>query len=115
MYYVGEFKNGWHHGYGTLKYDTPCVDFKYTGQFVDGDVHGFGKLTNKMDGLSYVGDFRHGLKDGYGIEIDTINSRTYYGNWKNNQKHGKGFEDMNNLGTYEGVFVDGYRNGLGIF
>ena len=47
--------------------------------------------------------------------INTISPQIYCGNWKNNVKHGKGVEDMKDLGTYQGVFVNGYRNGLGIY
>ena len=55
--YVGEFRNGKFHGFGTY---TGSDGYKYVGGFKDGLEHGQGTYSYS-DGFQYVGEFKGGL------------------------------------------------------
>ena len=59
--YVGEFKDGKHHGQGTFTYAYG----EYVGEWKGGQFHGQGILT-WPDGSKYVGEFKDGKHHGQG-------------------------------------------------
>ncbi len=52
--YVGEFKDGEHHGQGTFTYANGD---KYVGEWKDSKWHGQGTMTYS-DGATYVGEWK---------------------------------------------------------
>ena len=90
--YVGEWKKGKQHGYGTLTYKDSkgSPDGGYVGEWKNGKFHGHGTLTNKEDYGSYVGEFKNGLSDGQGTQIFEWKSRLYKGGFKDGEWHGHG-------------------------
>lgn len=43
------------------------------------------------------------------------NGRVYEGIWENDFKHGKGYERFSNSSKYEGNFMNGKPEGVGIY
>jgi len=106
MYYIGQWKNGFKHGKGTLYYKKNSIlyqgDFEddkyngkgkiidndgsyYIGQFKDGLKKGLGKFYNKNNILIYDGNFENGMFNGLGKYIED-NEKFYIGQWSNNKK-----------------------------
>jgi len=106
MYYIGQWKNGFKHGKGTLYYKNNSILYQgefeddkyngegklidddgsyYIGQFKDGFKKGLGKFYNKNSILIYDGNFENGMFNGLGKYIED-NEKFYIGQWSNNKK-----------------------------
>ena len=96
--YVGDFKKGRFHGYGTYAY----AGRKYVGQYKDHKKHGQGTYKY-ANGDEYVGEWKKAKYDGQGTYA-YANGDKYVGAWKQGVKHGKGtFIDANGK-VEEGVW-----------
>jgi hypothetical protein len=84
--YEADLKGGKPNGQGELLLESPHIH--YIGQFKNGYRHGFGKIELK-NGVTYEGEFDYGLRHGFGKEI-LPNNYTYEGEWKNRAKVGQG-------------------------
>ncbi|GHU27589.1 hypothetical protein FACS1894152_4410 [Bacilli bacterium] len=91
--YVGRFKNGKLHGFGTEVHEgLHTGGMKYEGYWKDGKLEGKGVITSVYEWNSnyrYEGDFVNGEKEGKGVETDS-HGNVYDGEWKNGKKEGKG-------------------------
>jgi hypothetical protein len=105
--YSGEFKNGRHHGKGTLTFADGSV---YSGEFKNGRHHGKGTLTF-ADGSVYKGDFKYGVMHGEGV-YNAIDY-TFNGNWLYNKASGYGVYADKQGAVYIGEWQNGLRNGQG--
>jgi len=91
------------------------ADGEFEGTYVDKLAQGEGKMTiNKK--LKYQGSFSNGRKDGPGTEYTDTGSIAFKGNWSSGSK-GKGFnkETYPDGSSFEGLFLNGKRNGCGVF
>lgn len=107
--YVGNFKNGKHHGQGTI-YDWEGY-ILYEGGFVDGIQEGIGKKTEFAQEIVF-GD---GSITRYNIAVKSV----YEGGMKGGRFDGKGrfiaYTDFQTLKSiYTGDFVAGKRTGDGV-
>ncbi|ETV79393.1 hypothetical protein, variant [Aphanomyces astaci] len=136
--YRGEWCRGEFHGFGTLEYGNADV---YVGDFISGKRHGQGTLTT-AGGSSYSGEWKGDMQDGHGRSYSSVSGETKEGTWKchqpvegkhaewvilypNNDKFigttqsgrpwGQGICRYENGSVYTGAWVDGLREGLGIF
>ena len=66
--YVGEYKDGQYHGYGSISF--PSVEI-YEGDWKFGKRNGQGTNIWK-NGAKYVGGFSNGLRHGIGKQIFSI-------------------------------------------
>jgi len=82
--YVGDFKNGLKHGYGTLSFTSGLW---YQGEFESGMPHGKG--THKYQGITITGIIVRGNFNGLG-SIVYADGAQYIGNLKNNLPDGEG-------------------------
>jgi len=86
--FVGEWELGYASGHGTF---IDCLGNKYVGSFKMSMAHGRGTYTNTMGAI-------------------------YEGEWRYDMQHGKGCEKwMGSNSVFNGEFVDGLRNGTGIW
>lgn len=118
--YIGQWKDGYMHGQGTLTYKDGT---KYVGEWKDGKRHGQGKINWKInlkypDGSGYIreqysGAWRNDQRNGPG-NFFGYKSR-YYGMWKNNMKHGQGFYAYPDQSTYDGEWRNDKKHGVGIY
>lgn len=129
----GIFKNDTIEGEGIM-FDSTGKN-QYLGYFIKGELRGKikhyhnsriryigymnslkydieGVLFDSIGNIVYMGEFSNGLKSGKGKYWDN-NKIQYSGDWKNNLPNGKGIEYHSNS-FYEGDFVDGKKNGLGV-
>ncbi|CAJ1950104.1 unnamed protein product [Cylindrotheca closterium] len=110
------------------------TDREYTGTTLDGKPHGIGFMTYD-NGRLLGGHWLHGVFQGqgfaiyenddkcfgsflknkvHGIATYMTNSTKYVGQFHKKQRHGKGrFNDVQK-GTFDGDFVDGRFEGLGV-
>lgn len=132
--YEGSWKNGKADGSGTYK----GLELEYLGDWKDNKPHGHGLMYYKKYG-EYNGWFKNGGRDGYGDMTWSTGVWHYSGNWENDKVQGKGTfkcdngsiyygknwsgSKINGRGTlrysngdrYEGDFVNGKRDGNGIY
>ena len=110
--YDGEYFYGQRGGYG--KYFDAENKYYCLGEFKNGYLNGKGTVYNSDDGkVIYEGDFVDGKFEGYGKYIYD-NSNYYKGQFKNHLMHGKGIEYYSNGNIqYEGDFINGEREGNG--
>ena len=101
--YVGAYRNGEYHGYGTLTFDD---GEKYIGRFYNGKRNGY--WTNYFSsGEKYVGYWKNGKRNGKGTNY-WPNGNKYEGNFKNDKKDGKGIFTFKSGNVQEGI----WRNDL---
>ena len=84
--YVGEFRDGRPHGFGT--YTWPDGD-KYTGFWVAGKRHGLG-FHSRLNGFVYIGNFVDNMPHGEGSSVDA-RGNSYSGTWEAGFQNGEGF------------------------
>jgi len=106
--YVGQFKNGKRHGYGTYHFVSGD---SYEGEYAKGLRQGFGTYRFK-GGDSYVGYFENGKYDRWGTYFFK-NGDKYFGQYANGQRNGQGTLARADGERYEGEFKNGKRHGLG--
>ncbi len=80
---------------------------KYVGNLTKGSYSSSGTLFYK-NGHTYVGEFNGGTPSGKGKY--TYKGYEYVGEFQAGKAHGKGKLYQENIGTYEGQFVNGYLN-----
>lgn len=106
--YVGNFKDGYLHGKGTL---TTKKGISYTGDFFKNQAHGFGKKTFK-NGTTATGEFKNNRMDGNFI-IKYSNGASYKGGMKNDKYHGQGTLIAADGSKFVGQFING-KQGQGV-
>ena len=108
--YVGEWKDGEHHGQGTY---TFADGSKYVGEWKDGKRFGQGTYT-WPSGSKYVGEWKDGKKSGQGTKTWTDGSK-YVGEWKDGKKSGQGTNTYADGSKYVGEWKDGKQHGQGTY
>ncbi len=106
--YVGQFKNGKRHGYGSYQFANGD---RYEGEYEEGRREGFGSYQFKK-GDRYVGYFSNGKYHQRGAYFFP-NGDKYFGQYANGKRNGKGTLSKANGERYEGDFQEGKRHGLG--
>ena len=107
--YVGEYKDDNRHGQGTL---TPTNGDKYVGQYKDGKKYGYGTYTF-TSGEKYVGGFKGGKMNGQGT-YTWADGEKYVGEFKDDNRHGQGTNTWANGSQYVGEYKDDNRHGKGV-
>jgi hypothetical protein len=97
-----KYEGGWHndmrHGEGTMQYTSGNV---YKGMWFMGAPHGEGQMMWHSRNEVYVGEWQNGLQHGQGVHA-----------WFMEVQSGTSFQTLN---KYDGTWVEGKRNGLGVF
>ncbi|MCB0661157.1 MAG: caspase family protein [Saprospiraceae bacterium] len=106
--YVGQFKNGFIHGNGTLYFSTGHI---YVGEWAYQFREGTGKFTY-ANGDEYNGQFKKSKFDGRGT-MQYHNGDSYTGAWKNSLPNGVGTYTFSSGERYEGDFKNGQFDGQG--
>ena len=106
--YVGEWKDGEHHGQGTY---TFADGSKYVGEWKDGKRFGQGTYT-WPSGTKYVGEWKDGKRFGQGTYTWPSGSK-YVGEWKDGKKSGQGTKTWTDGSKYVGEWKDGKKSGQG--
>jgi hypothetical protein len=117
--YEGEWQHGKRHGQGTLRLKDGSV---YTGSFAEGVKCGTGRILYPS-GNFYEGQWKNGQKNGKGIMHWISDKQKYDGEWRDDLPNGIGTliwieeSGVNKVlrNRYSGNFVNGLREGLGIF
>ena len=109
--YIGSFKDGGFHGFGTLYVDN---GYKYIGDWKFDKKNGYGREIFP-NGNMYIGEWKDDIANGVGIKVDKNSGRTYSGTWKNGKRHGVGAQVNDSAegrtiisGTFEDDFLHGY-------
>ena len=110
--YIGEFKNGIRHGYGTTFFTRGDV---YVGEYNNGKRHGLG-VFEWENGNRFIGYFKNGKEDGYALKFEKSwggKSRMLLSNWKNGKLESGSVEDVGNkTGCLKGKCNNGSDNGI---
>jgi len=121
--YIGDFHRGHLSGRGVMKYARGET---FDGHFLNGFQYGEGKYT-WSDGGYYDGEYKatklnkgtlmeaplcNGKREGFGLRVFTNGAR-YTGQWVDDKMHGQGQLLQAEGAGYEGIFFNGYRQGLG--
>jgi len=106
--YVGQFKDGKRHGYGTYQFANGD---RFEGEYLNGKREGYGTYQFKK-GDRYVGYFHDGKYHRWGAYFFP-NGDKYFGQYTNGKRNGKGTLSRANGERYEGEFKEGKRHGLG--
>lgn len=86
----------------------------YTGDWELGYASGKGIFTDCL-GNRYIGEFRLSMAHGKGTYTNTLGA-IYEGDWRFDMQHGQGTEKwLNSNSVFTGHFVDGLRNGHGVW
>jgi len=107
--YEGEFVDKSPCGYGTMIWlNNNNKHYKYEGEWKNGFMHGKGCLKFKI-GYTYEGNFVNGFLEGYGILY--FNGKSYEGDFIKNVMNGKGKMTYFNDAFYgvravEGIWKD---------
>lgn len=128
--FVGVFAEGKREGSGRYQ---DSEDNIYDGNYHRGLCQGKGTRT-WASGRQYVGDWSNNEATGRGTETTPVKikveasedepdeppeyedgKRVYHGIFENGSYHGDGFMEYENGDTYEGKWVNGMREGQGIF
>tara|TARA_B100001057_G_scaffold93074_1_gene89424 strand:+ start:640 stop:1617 length:978 start_codon:yes stop_codon:yes gene_type:complete len=110
----GEYKNGKLNGIGMIISTLPNKEMEYVGELKNSFIEGFGSMTF-IDGSEYVGYFKKEVLEGEGILIYSDQSKAkskkkklvYFGNFKNGKKSGKGTLIIENENIIRGVWKEG--------
>ncbi|MCP4006089.1 MAG: tetratricopeptide repeat protein [bacterium] len=109
-YYAGTWKDGRHHGYGTLLYENGD---RYAGDFRRGFPYGLGEFQWLATGSYYVGGFAREKFNGKGTLVVPGLLR-YWGGWKDGERDGMGSETFfGGLLEYRGIYAAGQPSGEG--
>ena len=108
--YLGEWKDGKHHGQGTSDYANGD---KYVGGYRNDKYHGQGIYTF-ASGSKYVGEYRRGKRRGQGTYTHA-NGDKYVGEYRNDKYQGQGTSTYANGDKYVGEYRRGKRRGQGTY
>ena len=92
-------------GKGTMQWSNGD---KYVGEFKDGRGHGYGTYTwssGEFAGDKYVGHWKNGFMHGQGTKT-WANGSKYVGLWKNGKRHGEGTITLANGCIDNGIWDD---------
>ena len=117
--YEGNWSKGLRHGSGVLTHKSGTC---YKGEFKYGHKQGKGRIEYP-NGNFYDGEWANDKKNGAGTMFWKTNGEKYAGEWKNNLQNGFGMhlwleergEGKYLRNRYEGFWVDGVREGYGVF
>ncbi|XP_066543467.1 alsin isoform X2 [Amia ocellicauda] len=114
-HYIGHWKEGKMHGYGTYRYATGEL---YEGSFQDNMRHGHGmlrsgKLTSSSPSV-FIGQWVQDKKTGYGVFDDITRGEKYMGMWQDDLRQGHGVIVTQFGLYYEGAFSNNKMMGTGI-
>lgn len=112
--YSGTLVDGKYEGYITIYEDTADNDIMYQGEMNNGYKNGIG--TEYADGnMVYTGSFVYDVYQGDG-ELYADNRLLYKGNFSNGlyELDGKLYDETTGRLVYEGAFIQGKKEGLGI-
>ena len=109
--YTGEWMGGFRQGKGRMEWSDSA---SYEGMWELGYASGQGVFTDCL-GNRYQGSFKMSMAHGQGTYTNTMGA-IYEGEWRFDMQHGKGIEKWTNSDSiFEGNFVDGLRNGHGVW
>jgi hypothetical protein len=117
--FEGQWFEGLPHGYGELVYDE-LRNIRYEGNFVHGKREGKGRMRY-ANGNIYDGEWKEDVKCGVGSMMWQETLESYEGEWKDDHQHGIGIHiwktavAQKERNWYEGNFLNGFRDGYGIF
>jgi TonB family protein len=105
--YTGDYLNGERDGHGVMEVTfSEKKGDRYIGQFKKGKFHGYGTYIY-VNGDKYVGEYTAGLRNGQGTFTST-QGHSYTGEWRNNQTHGIGKETFSDGSPPKvGIFENG--------
>ncbi len=126
--YLGFFDEGERDGYGMYLFFDSKSQFQgiYVGNWRDGDQQGDGTYYNSNGDLTYCGKWHNGSRK-YDKNSFTSSSTwkfqfinyndgdKYVGETKNGYRHGKGIYIWENGSFWYGTWIDGQRDGYGIY
>ena len=113
-YYFGKFSNNNRIDYCKFIINNRLNSYQYIGEIKNYFAEGYGIYTNKETDIQYEGEWQHSSKNGYGIEIYGTNSY-YQGIFVNGKREGIGFYLWEENVTYEGEWKNNYMHGWGIY
>lgn len=110
--YIGNWKDGVHHGYGMWMFKDKTV---YKGNFSENEFNVNGTIT-WVDKSYYEGGFANSVITGHGI-FKSAEGHTYNGMWSNNSPNGTGKYTWNTSDKkyYCGEYKNGRKDGEGIY
>ena len=109
--YVGQVKNGFRNGQGTMTWPDGST---YSGHWRNDWMHGQGVRTS-ANGDTYDGAWRSGKRHGIGVETVAGNGSQYRGQFDNDEKHGQGDQSFQDGSTYSGHWRHNHMDGQGVF
>lgn len=111
--YIGNWKNGSHHGFGMWAFKDKAV---FQGNFSENEFSGNGKMT-WPDKSFYEGNFEASVATGQGLYKAENGKDMYKGEFVDNKPQGKGRYSWERDGSiyFEGDFVKGRKEGKGLF
>ena len=114
-YYIGQWKNDYEHGKGTIYGDinSKDKDVVYEGDFISGLPNGFGKCFYET-GNYYIGQFYNGVRHGKGTIYYKNGCVKYEGDFVEDKAEGNGKYIWENGEYYIGQFVSNLRHGMGV-
>lgn len=107
--YIGQYKGGLRHGWGSLIDKDGC----YEGYWQNDKFDGHGRLIHS-NGDVYIGDWMNGIAHGSGSFV-SLDGTVFVGHWKFGKKSGKGKENWPDGSQYEGFYNDSQKHGKGIY
>jgi len=117
--YEGDWENDNIHGKGVRIYADGS---RYEGDWENDNRHGKGTYTweEEAEKIKYEGDWHDDNRHGKGTMIWLNDGSKYEGNFKNGNRHGKGILTFGENSKFAGdiiesYFVEGSRNGQGIY
>ena len=108
--YDGEWVNGIKHGYGVWK---GANSDSYIGQWIQNKAHGYGQ-HEWANGDRYEGEWKFCLRHGQGSDT-FANGDVYLGEYNYGKANGYGQYRWANGNTYSGIFVEGMKEGKGVW
>jgi hypothetical protein len=102
---VTTIKNGY--------YEFQYTDATYQGNFVNDKRDGYG-VCYYNNGAVYDGNFVNGLREDSNATFVSSNGVRYEGQYTNDKQTGRGTKYYSN-GVYTGEFVNGIRQGYGVY
>jgi hypothetical protein len=121
-------------GFGTYQ-GEPTNNYKYVGGFKEGKHHGKGTMYDWEGYITFDGNFVNGDKEGYGRSVDFYQEKVfgdgsitayntavrtvYEGIFKHDKHNGEGYlaeytRDQSLVSIYTGTFADGQIDGEGV-
>ena len=110
--FFGYFKNGKKTGFCRFSIYNIENSFYYFGESLNNKISGYGYYENNKKGVKYEGQWKNSTRNGYGIEHYEEGS-IYTGTFLNGKKDGIGVYKWIDKSSYEGEWTNNYINGYG--